>query len=175
MRIGVGAPMRYLFIDRVLDIDAHGGGTITIRKAFPRSEEYFDGTFRRQDEVPASLLLETMATAGSSLLTARSRYQAHALLLKVNRATFRRPARAGDAVVVRARLAGLQGDWARPDAAADARPLAEVHTRAFVGEDPVAESALLFVGLPFAWTLGSRREETLAGMLELLGYTDRRP
>lgn len=167
--------MRYLFIDRVLHIDAHGGGTIAISKAFPRSEEYFDGTFRRQDEVPASLILETMATAGSSLLTARSRYRAQALLLKVNRAAFRRPVRAGEAVVVRSQLAGIQGDWARPDAAADARPLAEVQAQAFVGEESVAESALLFVGLPLAWTLSSRREETLAGMLELLGYTDSRP
>jgi 3-hydroxymyristoyl/3-hydroxydecanoyl-(acyl carrier protein) dehydratase len=167
--------MRYLFIDRVLEIDAHGGGTITISKAFPRSEEYFDGTFRRPDDVPSSLILETMATAGSSLLTAKSRYQAHALLLKVERAAFRRPAHAGDRVVVRSRLAGTQGDWARPDAPADSFPLAEVHAQAFVGADVVADSVLLFVGLPLALTLGPRREEALAGILELLGYTDGRP
>ncbi len=167
--------MRYLFIDRILEIDAHGGGTITTSKAFPRSEEYFDGTFRRQGEVPASLLLETMATAGSSLLTVRSRYQAHALLLKVNRAAFQRPAHAGDRVVVRSRLAGVQGDWARPDWAADAPSLAEVHAEAFVGGEPVADAALLFVCLPLALTLGARREEALAGILELLGYSDSRP
>ncbi len=167
--------MRYLFIDRILAIDAHGGGTITISKAFPRSEEYFDGTFRRQGEVPSSLLLETMATAGSCLLTVRSRYQAHALLLKVNRAAFRRPARAGDRVVVRSRLAGIQGDWARPDQTADAVPLAEVHAEAFVGAESVADAALLFVCLPLALTLGARWEEALAGILELLGYTDSRP
>jgi len=38
--------MRSLFIDRILEIDAHGGGTIPISRAFPRSEEYVDGTFR---------------------------------------------------------------------------------------------------------------------------------
>jgi len=167
--------MRYLFIDRVLEIDAHGGGTITISKAFPRSEEYFDGTFRRQDEVPSSLILETMATAGSSLLTARSRYQAHALLLKVGRAAFRRPAHAGDRLVVRSRLAGIQGDWARPDAPPDSFPLAEVHAQAFVGADPVADAAMLFVCLPLALTLGPAREGALADILELLGYTDSRP
>jgi len=168
--------MRYLFIDRILEIDAHGGGTITISKVFPRSEEYFDGTFRRQDEVPSSLILETMATAGSSLLTVKSRYQAHALLLKVNRAVFRRPARAGDRVVVRSRLAGIQGDLARRDAPADSFPVAEVHAQAFVGTEPVADAALFFVCLPLALTLGPRREEALAGILELLGYTtDSRP
>jgi 3-hydroxymyristoyl/3-hydroxydecanoyl-(acyl carrier protein) dehydratase len=167
--------MRYLFIDRILEIDAHGGGTITTRKTFPRTEEYFDGTFRGQNEVPSSLILETMATAGSSLLTVKSRYQAHALLLKVNRADFRRPIQAGDCVVVRSRLAGIQGDWAQPDAPTDSFPLAEVHAQAFVGAEPVADAALFFVCLPFALTLGSRREEALAGILELLGYSDSRP
>jgi len=167
--------MRYLFIDRILEIDAHGGGTITTSKAFPRSEAYFDGTFRRQDEVPSSLILETMATAGSSLLTVRSRYQAHALLLKVNRAAFQRPAHAGDRVIVRARLVDFQGEWDRPDGPADAFPLAEVHAGAFVGDEPVAEAALFFVCLPLALTLGPGREAALAGILELLGYTDSRP
>jgi 3-hydroxymyristoyl/3-hydroxydecanoyl-(acyl carrier protein) dehydratase len=167
--------MRYLFIDRVLAIDAHGAGTIAISKTFPRSEEYFDGTFRRQDEVPSTLILETMATAGSFLLTVKSRYQAHALLLKVGRAAFRRPVHAGDRVIVRSQLAGIQGDWARPDAAADSFPLAEVYAQAFVGAESVADSALLFVCLPLALTLGPRREEALAGILELLGYADSRP
>jgi 3-hydroxymyristoyl/3-hydroxydecanoyl-(acyl carrier protein) dehydratase len=167
--------MRYLFIDRILEIDAHGGGSITVSKAFPRSEGYFDGTFRRQDEVPASLILETMATAGAALLTVRSGYRAHALLLKVNRAAFRQPVHAGDRVVVRARLAGIQGDWAGPEDAADAYPVAEVHAQAFVGDEPAADAALLFVCLPLALTLGPRRDGALAGILELLGYTDGRP
>jgi hypothetical protein len=81
--------MRYRFVDRILEIDAHGVGTITTSKAFARSEEFFDGTFRRHDEVPTSLVLEAMAAAGSFLLTVKSRYQVHALLLKVNRAAFR--------------------------------------------------------------------------------------
>jgi hypothetical protein len=31
--------MRYRFADRILEIDAHGAGTISTAKAFPRSEE----------------------------------------------------------------------------------------------------------------------------------------
>jgi 3-hydroxymyristoyl/3-hydroxydecanoyl-(acyl carrier protein) dehydratase len=167
--------MRYLFIDRIVDIDARGSGTIVTSKAFPRSEEYFDGTFRREDEVPSSLILETMATAGSSLLTIMSRYRAHALLLKVNRAVFRRAVRAGDRVVVRARLADLQGEWDRLDGPADAFPLAEVRGQASVGVEPVADASLFFVCLPLSLTLGPRQEPALAGILELLGYTDSRP
>lgn len=167
--------MRYLFIDRIVEIDARGTGTIVTSKAFPRSEEYFDGTFRREDEVPPSLILETMAMAGSSLLTIKSGYESHALLLKVNRATFRRPIRAGDRVVVRARLAGLQGAWRGPQDPADSFPLAEVHAQASVGAEPVADASLFFICLPLVLTLGTRREAALAGILELLGYTGSRP
>jgi len=167
--------MRYRFIDRILEIDAHGVGTITTTKAFPRTEEYFNGTLRRQNEVPSSLILEAMAMTGSFLLTIKSRYQAHALLLKVNRARFRRPVLAGDSLVVRSRVAGIQGGWARPNAPSDSFPVAEVYAQGFVVAEPVADAALLFVCLPLALTLGPRREEVLAGILELLGYVDARP
>ena len=167
--------MRYRFVDRILEIDAHGVGTITTSKAFARSEEFFDGTFRRQDEVPSSLVLEAMAAAGSFLLTVKSRYQVHALLLKVNRAAFPRPVRAGDQLIVRSRLAGFQGDWDRPDASGAVFGVAEVHAACTVGADPAADAALLFVGLPLSRTLGGRREQVLTGMLELLGYVDTRP
>jgi 3-hydroxymyristoyl/3-hydroxydecanoyl-(acyl carrier protein) dehydratase len=166
--------MRYRFVDRILEIDAHGVGTITTSKAFARSEEFFDGTFRRHDEVPSSLVLEAMAAAGSFLLTIKSRYQMHALLLKVNRAAFPHPVRAGDQLIVRSRLAGFQGDWDRSDALGAVFGVAEVHAACTVGADPAADAALLFVGLPLSRTLGARREQVLAGMLELLGYVHMR-
>jgi 3-hydroxymyristoyl/3-hydroxydecanoyl-(acyl carrier protein) dehydratase len=167
--------MRYRFVDRILEIDAHGVGTITTSKAFARSEEFFDGTFRRYDEVPSSLVLEAMAAAGSFLLTVKSRYQVHALLLKVNRAEFLRPVLAGDQLIVRSRLAGSQGDWDRADALGGVFGVAEVHAECTVGTDPAAAAALLFVGLPLSRTLGGRRDHVLTGMLELLGYVDSRP
>jgi 3-hydroxymyristoyl/3-hydroxydecanoyl-(acyl carrier protein) dehydratase len=167
--------MRYRFVDRILEIDAHGLGTITTSKAFARSEEFFDGTFRRQEEVPSLLVLEAMAAAGSFLLTVKSRYQIHALLLKVNRAAFLRPVLAGDQLIVRSRLAGFQGDWDRADASGAVFGVAEVQAECTVGTDPAADAALLFVGLPLSRTLGGRRNEVLTGMLELLGYVDTRP
>lgn len=167
--------MRYRFVDRILEIDAHGVGTITTSKAFARSEEFFDGTFRRHDEVPSSLVLEAMAAAGSFLLTVKSRYQVHALLLKVTRAVFPRPVLAGDQLIVRAGLAGFQGDWDRPDTPGAVFGVAEVHAACAVGTAPAADAVLLFVGLPLSRTLGARREQVLTGMLELLGYVDTRP
>jgi len=50
-----------------------------------------------------------------------------------------------------------------------------VHAQAFVGAERVADAALFFVCLPLALTLGPGREEALAGILELLGYTESRP
>jgi hypothetical protein len=167
--------MRYRFVDRILEIDAHGVGTITTSKAFARSEEFFDGTFRRHDEVPSSLVLEAMAAAGSFLLTVKSRYQVHALLLKVTRAVFPRPVLAGDQLIVRAGLADFQGDWDRPVSPGAVFGVAEVHAACAVGTAPAADAVLLFVGLPLSRTLGARREQVLTGMLELLGYVDTRP
>lgn len=167
--------MRYRFADRILEIDAHGAGTLSAAKGFPRSEEYFDGTFRRENEVPSSLVLESMATAGSFLLTVKSHYRTHALLLKVNRAAFPRPVLAGDSMVVQARVAGIQGDWSRAEAPADAFGAAEVHARCLVGGEPVADSTLFYLCLPLSRTFGPRRDEVLAGTLELLGYVDTRP
>lgn len=167
--------MRYRFADRILEIDANGVGSLSTAKAFPRSEEYFDGTFRPENEVPSSLILESMAATGSFLLTVKSRYRAHALLLKVNRAAFRRPVLVGDCMVVRSRVAGVQGDWSRPDASGESLGVAEVHAQCSVGADRVADASLFFLCLPLSRTLGSRGEKVLTGMLELLGYTDTRP
>jgi hypothetical protein len=116
-----------------------------------------------------------MATAGSFLLTVKSHYRAHALLLKVNRAAFRRPVLAGDSMVVRSRVAGIQGDWSRLDTPGEPFGAAEVHAQCSVGADPVADACLFFLCLPLSRTLGSRGEEVLTGMLELLGYVDTRP
>jgi 3-hydroxymyristoyl/3-hydroxydecanoyl-(acyl carrier protein) dehydratase len=107
----VGLKMQYRFIDRIAEIDTEGAGTVAFIKAFARSEDFFNGTFREANEVPSCLVLETMAAAGSFLLTVRSRYRALALLIRVNHATFRRPVLAGDRMIVRSHIIGTQGDW----------------------------------------------------------------
>jgi 3-hydroxymyristoyl/3-hydroxydecanoyl-(acyl carrier protein) dehydratase len=167
--------MYYKFVDRILEVDAHGSGTITTCKTFPRTEDYFDGTFRRKNEVPASLILEAIASTSSFLLIVRSRYRAMGLLLKLSRARFARPLSAGDRLVVRSRIVGIQGEWTDPAVTPQDLGMAEIHTRGIVGDGLVAEAEALYLCVPMEWVFGSRKEEVLTGALELLGCADARP
>jgi 3-hydroxymyristoyl/3-hydroxydecanoyl-(acyl carrier protein) dehydratase len=167
--------MHYQFIDRVLEVEAPGAGWIVLVKTFPRTEDYFNGTFRRPEEVPACLVLETMAAAGSLLLAMRSGYQANAALLKVNRATFSRPVHAGAELKVRLELTASQGDWTGLEDPRHAAGMAQALARSFVGETQVAEADMLFLCVPMAWVLGSGGGKVLTHYLELMGIADARP
>jgi 3-hydroxyacyl-[acyl-carrier-protein] dehydratase len=171
----VSLKMQYRFIDRIAEIDSEGAGTVTTIKAFPRSEDYFNGTFREANEVPSCLVLEAMAAAGSFLLTVRSRYRALALLIKVNHATFRRPVLAGDRMIVRSQILGTQGDWGEREASAQAGGMAQTSAECFVGDTRVAEADLLFLCVPMEWTVGSSMERTITSYLDLMGLADDRP
>ncbi len=166
--------MRYRFIDAIVAVDAHGAGTIRTAKAFARSEEYLEGTFRRAGEVPASLVLESMAAAGSLLLAVRSRWRAHGVLLKVARAGFFRAAGAGDRLTIDAAIRDLQGDW-DGEPSAPGFGMAQVAATAAVGGARVAEADFLFVGVPMRWSFGRRHEQVVAELLELIGRADARP
>jgi len=160
--------MRYQFVDRILHVDANAAAAIETLKTFPRGEDYFDGTFRPEDEVPSSLLLESMAFAGAVLLCLRSDYRLQGVLLKVNQAAFMRPVLADQQVIVRSRLAAVQGEWTGQLVSDQAPRLAQTLGQCFVGESQVAEADLLFLGVPLDVTLGSRKEEVLAAIKELV-------
>ena len=166
--------MHYQFVDRVREIDADDAGRIVLAKTFPRTEDFFDGTFRPANEVPSSLVLETMASAGALLLAIRSRYRANALLLKVNRASFPRPVRAGEELIVRLSLTATQGDWTGTAGPANVG-MAQTLARGFVGEASVAEANLLFLCVPMDWLLGSQGDKALIHYLDLMGIADGRP
>ncbi len=164
--------MRYRFIDRIPAIDAVAG-TITAVKNFPRTAEYYDGTFRRESEVPNSLILEAVAATCSFLLLVKSGYAALGLLLKVNRADFPKRLQAGERLLIEARIAGVQGQLnaiAAPDFA-----IAEIHANASSDGERVASSIMLFVCLPMPLIFGERHREILDDSLELLGLRDERP
>jgi 3-hydroxymyristoyl/3-hydroxydecanoyl-(acyl carrier protein) dehydratase len=167
--------MHYKFVDRILEIDAHGGGTITACKTFPRTEDYFDGTFRRQGEVPASLVLETIASASSFLLIVQSRYHTMGLLLKLARASFLRPVLAGDRLIIQSRIVAIQRDRTDPRVAPQDLGIAEIHTRGTVEDVLVAEAEALYLCVPMVWVFGARKEEIVTRALELLGCADARP
>ncbi len=165
----------YKFVDRILEIDAHGAQTITTCKTFPRTEDYLDGTFRRQGEVPASLILEAIASASSFLMIVRSRYRAMGLLLKLARARFARPLLAGDRLVVQSRVVSVQGNWIDPTTEPQDLGMAEIHARGTAAGALVAEAEALYLSVPMVWMFGSRKEEILTDALELLGCADARP
>ncbi len=167
--------MQYRFIDRIPEVDAAGAGTITLVKTFARSEDFFNGTFREANEVPSSLILEVMAQAGSFLLTARSRYRAQALMIKVNQAAFSRPVLAGDRLTVRSQVQAMQGNWGEGEGPAQAGGMAQASARAFVGQTEVAEADLLFLCVPMEWTVGPSTEQTVTNYLDLMGLADARP
>ena len=166
--------MHYQCADRILEIDA-AAGEIVLLKTFPRTEDCFNGTFRQANEVPSSLVLETMASAGALLLTIRSQYRANALLVKVNRATFPQPVLAGAALIIRLSLTATQGNWTGTAGAGQAVGMAQTVARGFVGDGQVAEADLLFLCVPMAWLLGSRMDQILTHYLDLLGIADARP
>lgn len=166
--------MRYVLIDRVLAIDSRGAGTIRACKLFPRSEDYYDGTFRPEAEVPASLVLEAMATTGSLLLASRDRYETHGVLLKVSRATFPGRVLAGDRAIVEGRLVAVQPTGSAEAGAADFG-VAQVALRSLVEERLVAEADLLFLCVPMAWSFGARHVQVLTDLLDLVGLADTRP
>jgi acyl dehydratase len=116
-----------------------------------------------------------MASAGALLLSIRSRYRAHALLLKVDRAQFSRPVLAGDRVTIRARVVATQGNGAARDEAEPGVGVAQIAAQTWVGEGAVAEADILFFCVPLAWTFGSRMEDVVTDILALLGITDARP
>ncbi len=167
--------MRYRFIDRLCEIDASGEGTLTLVKTFARSEDFFTGSFHTPDEVPSSLVLETLASAGSFLLTVRSAYRALALLIKVNHAAFGRSVLAGDRLTVRARLLGMQGDWGENGGPVRAGSLARASVRCLVDDTPAAEADLLLLCVPMAQVAGPNLERTITGYLDLVGLADARP
>jgi 3-hydroxymyristoyl/3-hydroxydecanoyl-(acyl carrier protein) dehydratase len=166
--------MHYQCADRILEINA-GAGTIVLVKTFPRTEDCFNGTFRQANEVPSSLVLETMASAGALLLAIRSQYRANALLLKVNRAMFPHPILAGAALTVRSSLTAAQGDWTGTADASQAVGMAQTLAQGFVGGKQAAEADLLFLCVPMVWLLGSRGDQILAHYLDLMGIADARP
>lgn len=154
--------MNYRFVDRILFLDAEGEGRIETLKAFPRTEDCLDDTFRGASMVPPSLVLETLAFSGALLLMARYGYRILALLLKVEEARFWKTVRAHDQVLARSRLIGVQGEV--PEAVRVAKCVGEV----LVGREMVAEARLLFLCVPLEAVVGQHGRLHLSRLRERL-------
>jgi hypothetical protein len=129
--------MRYRFVDAVVSCRTEDPARIEVAKTFPRGDDAFTGP-RGPDEVPASLLLELMATTGGRLVLRRLEGSRLPLLLKVRECGFEAPAPAGAELRATAELDGLADASARAS-------VAEVRGEVRAGGARLAWARLLFV------------------------------
>ena len=134
--------MRFRFIDRVLSFEKGERSKLVTAKAFAQSDEYTAGYPQRPGEVPNCLILETLATSGVHLVYCHSAERLVGVLLRMEEAKILSPVRAGEEVVVRTELLGLQ------PAARESVGLAQTVGHAFVGEREVAEARLVLLCFP---------------------------
>ena len=134
--------MRFRFIDRVLSFEKGERSKLVTAKVFADSDEYTAGYPQRPGEVPNCLILETLATSGVHLVYCHSAERLVGVLLRMEEAKILSPVRAGEEVVVRTELLGLQ------PAARESVGLAQTVGHAFVGEREVAEARLVLLCFP---------------------------
>lgn len=127
--------MRYRFVDRIVAFDPGPPQALTITKTFPAGDDCFTGPL--PDAVPASLLIETLATAGGHLIRRVLGAGRLPLLLKVEAASDIGAVRPGEPVVAKVVLRGTGGSG-EPTMVAQAEGEASVNGR------PVLRCRLLY-------------------------------
>lgn len=85
----------FLLVDKILDIDLEKG-TILGQKNLTYNEAFFQGHFPAAPIMPGVLILEALAQTGAVLVHLKGEKEKVAVLLSVNNAKFRNPARPGD-------------------------------------------------------------------------------
>lgn len=98
-------PHRYpfLLVDRIISLDLEAG-TIIGQKNLTINESFFQGHFPGAPIMPGVLILEALAQTGGVLLHLRNNSNPDkiAVLLNVNNAKFRHPAKPGDVLLLKA-------------------------------------------------------------------------
>lgn len=136
--------MKFNFLGRVISVEADGGGRIVTSQSFPQGEDYLESPFHPPSQVPATLILESMAASGGRLVRAVSGEKAFGLVVRVEEARFWSSVKAGEEVLVRSELLGIQ------DKSGESFGLARTRSQAFVGDEPVAEARIVFICVPVA-------------------------
>lgn len=97
----------FLLVDRIIDLDLEKG-TIVGQKNLTFNEQFFQGHFPGAPIMPGVLILEALAQAGAVLVYLKGKGTAHvdnadkiAVLMNVNKAKFRKPARPGDVLILK--------------------------------------------------------------------------
>ena len=95
-------PHRYpfLLVDRIVELDTENGIVVGL-KNLSINEPFFQGHFPDVPLMPGVLILEALAQAGAVLVHEKTDSKKLGVLLSINRAKFRKPARPGDQLFLR--------------------------------------------------------------------------
>lgn len=133
--------MRFVLIDRLTHLVP--GRSASAEMVFPPTLEEFADHFPGRPLVPGVLLTESMNQTAGWLILATTGFAALPLLVRIDRASFRRPVTPGESLTIVATL--------RSSSASSHEVLAEVR----VDDDVVADARLLFHGAAVPTTPGS--------------------
>lgn len=124
--------MRFLLYDRVLELKQ--GESVRGVKAITLSEDVFSESVTGARYLPETLVIEALAQIAGWLINVTRDFQRTSLMSMVRNAHFHARARAGDLLVLEARILRLDGDVALASAHAsiDARPIASIEEILFV-------------------------------------------
>jgi 3-hydroxyacyl-[acyl-carrier-protein] dehydratase len=98
--------LRYLFIDRILRIEANR--SIVAVKNVALSEDVFTDHFPGRPIMPGALLIEALAQAGTALIEVSHQMRYKAMLIMVQNAKFRVHVRPGDQLRIEADLISVE-------------------------------------------------------------------
>ena len=129
--------MRYRFVDKVVALTLDGHPRIEVEKTFHGDDDVFTGP-SGPGRVPASMLLELMATTGGHLVFHSLGGRRLPLLLKVPACRFEGAAGPGVALCARADLVGVS-------AIGDGASVAEASAAVVLGEERLASGTLLYL------------------------------
>ena len=122
--------MRFVLLDQLTEIER--GRRARAQAAFPRDLELFADHFPGQPIVPGVLLTETMCQTAGWLIAATCEFPGWPLVVRIDRANFRRVVQPDEPLVIDATLTASRDETF------------EVNATVHAGDEPVADARLLF-------------------------------
>jgi 3-hydroxyacyl-[acyl-carrier-protein] dehydratase len=122
--------VRFVLLDQLIEIER--GRRARARAAFPAGLELFADHFPGQPIVPGVLLTETMCQTAGWLIAATCEFSGWPLVVRIDRANFRRLVQPDEPLVIEATLTASRDETF------------EVNATVHAGGEPAADARLLF-------------------------------